>query len=324
MNNHLPEDHVFQFVASQKFGNRKAVCYAARLSGLYRSGDGGRTWEPAFGSLGLQEPLSALSVAMSPVVEHDPSVFVGLNGGILHSSDGGQNWETARVPSPPPAISALAISPNFVEDGILFAATLEDGVLCSSDSGRHWNAWNFGLLDLNTLCIAISPDFANDETLFVGTQSGIFRSTNGGRAWREVNLPAGFEVVLSLAVSPNFTRDATLFAGTESQGLLRSTDGGKTWQRLGRSRLKNPINAILLAPDFPTRTELLVLHGGSLLTSLDSGKTWKPWPDDVLTGKDVTAILCPNGFEPGVPALIGYSNGTIEFISSPLTSPTKP
>jgi photosystem II stability/assembly factor-like uncharacterized protein len=127
-------------------------------------------------------------------------------------------------------------------------------------------------------------------------------------------LPSGFETVLSLAISPNFARDATLFAGTENHGLWQSTDRGTTWQRLGKTKLRQPINTILLAPDFPKQTELLVLHGGSLLASENGGKTWGSWRKDVLVGKKVSAFLAPRGFELGMPALIGLSNGTIEFV----------
>jgi photosystem II stability/assembly factor-like uncharacterized protein len=303
---------VYQFAASKGFSSRaKAICFAARFSGLCRSTDGGRKWQPSFGSLDLQSPFPALTVALSPDFEQDGSVFVGTGNGILRSSDSGETWENTQVPSPPPVITALVVSPNYVQDGILLAATLEDGVLCSSDRGRRWIAWNFGLLDLNTLCLAISPDFANDETLFIGTQSGIFRSTNGGRSWREVNLPVGFEPVLSLAVSPSFGRDATLFAGTENDGLLRSGDGGQTWQRLGKSTFNEPVNGIVLAPDFSNRPEIFVLHGGSLLVSTDGSKTWKSWRDGALAGNEITAIYAPTGFDLQSPALVGCADGTI-------------
>jgi hypothetical protein len=81
--------------------------------------------------------------------------------------------------SPTPAISALAISPNYVRDGTLFAGSLEDGVFRSSDGGRQWSAWNFGLMDLRILCLAISPNFASDEMLFVGTQKSTHSAFNG-------------------------------------------------------------------------------------------------------------------------------------------------
>lgn len=309
MSNHLLKEHIYQLSAFPRLSNERMVCFAARTSGLFRSEDGGRTWASAFESLNLPAPPAALAVALSPDFEHDPSLFVGVPGAILYSSDGGWNWTSAQVPSPPPSIVALALSPNFIEDGLLFAGTLEDGVLCSSDHGRRWNAWNFGLLDLNTLCLSISPDFANDETIFVGTQSGIFRSTNGGRAWREVNLPIEFDSILSLALSPEFTHDRTVFAGTESHGLWCSKDRGQTWQRLGKSKLKQPMNSILIGPDF----ELLVLHGDRPMMSTDFGKTWQAWRAHSMTRKSVTSILCPNGLDPEAPALIGYADGTIEL-----------
>ncbi len=285
-------DYIYQFSGSGKFNRSKAVDFAARVSGLYRSSDGGKSWTSAFDSLNLQKDLSALAVAVSPDLEDDPSIFVGLNGGILRSPDNGRHWESTLLPSPPPVISALAISPNFIQDGIVFAGTLEDGMLRSSDRGGRWYAWNFGLLDLNVLCLAISPGFANDETLFLGAQSGIFRSTNGGRSWREVNLPVGFEPVLSLAISSNFIQDATLFAGTENQGLLCSADAGRTWRRLSKSVLKQPINSILLAPNFSESNELLVLHGDILLFSSDGSKSWQEW-------------------RPQSPALVGCADGEI-------------
>jgi len=309
-----PEDHVYQFAASHELGNDQGTCFTARLSGLYRSTDSGFSWVPALDSLNLPEPLAVLSVAIPTDFKHDPSVFIGLNGGILHSPNGGESWKTVEVPSPSPVVLDLVCSPDYTRDGILFAATMEDGILYSSDRGRRWAAWNFGLMDLNTLCIAISPDFANDETLFVGTQSGLFRSTNSGRAWREVDLPVGFDAVLSLAVSPKFSRDATLFVGTESHGLLYSADGGRSWQRLGKSQLKEPVNVVLLVPEYPVQPGMLVLHGGTLLISANGGRSWKPWRADVLGGKDVTAILTTNGFEPGAPALIGFADGTIACI----------
>jgi photosystem II stability/assembly factor-like uncharacterized protein len=311
----LEEDFVYQFAAPKEFGKGgKDICFAARASGLYRSTNSGLTWQPAFASLNLQETLPALAVTIPPNPEEDPSVFVGWNGGILHSSDSGQNWESAQLPSPPPVVSALVISPNFVQDGILFSGTLEDGVLCSTNRGRHWVTWNFGLLDLHILSRVISPGFDTDETIFAGTPNGIFRSTNGGRAWREVLLPGGFKAILSLAISPDFTRDATLFAGTEKHGLLRTRDGGQTWKRVGKPVLTKPVNAILLDPGYPRRLGILVLHESALLASWDDGETWEPWREATLAGKDIAAIYAPKGFGPKKRVLVGLLVGAVQRI----------
>jgi photosystem II stability/assembly factor-like uncharacterized protein len=304
------EDSQFQDYVYQLVGSRTTL-FAARNSGLYRSDDGGQTWQTAYRSLELAEPLPTITVAISPDFEHDPRLFAGLSGGIFRSLDGGQVWENILLPPPPPVISSIVISPNFEKDGIVFAATMEDGVLFSADRGSRFDAWNFGLLDLNILCLAISPNFAEDETVFAGTQSGIFRSTNGGRAWREVDLPVGYETVLSLALSPDFAQDGILLAGTETQGLLLSTDKGESWRQVGEDEFTMAVNAVILSPEFATRQEILVLHGGSLFYSADCGDTWTPWREEILADTDVTAVLALKGFDPGVLVLVGLANGEV-------------
>jgi hypothetical protein len=213
-------------------------------------------------------------------------------------------------------VVALVVSPNFSEDGILFAGTAENGVFVSSDGGANWSAWNFGLLDLNVLCLAISPNFVEDETLFAGTTTGLFVSTNGGRAWRDVVLPADLTVVLSVAVSPHYKDDRTVFAGTEEQGLFVSSAGtiqaGVPWEKVGQSSLSQPINAILLASNFPQPCDLLVLHGSALLYSPNQGETFQPWSRPGLGADfEIMAVAAPTGFGPGAPVLIGGGEGDV-------------
>ncbi len=302
-------DYIFQFAAPADPSQAgTGICFAARSAGLFRSADGGQTWDLAYASLNAGEALPTTAVALAPNFEHEPTVLAGLNGAILASYDGGFNWQPGRLPAPLPAISALAISPCFQEDGRAFAGTNEDGVLVTNDRGKNWIAWNFGLLDLNILCLAISPEFSADETLYAGAESGLFRSTNGGRAWKEVPLPVGFDAVLSAAISPNFARDNTLFVGTENKGLLVSQDRGKTWRCAGETTQEAPVNGIFLSPSAPTG-EILALLGGALRVSRDGGESWKAWKKKIAGGKNVTAVLAPGGPRGGV--LVGFEDGSI-------------
>ena len=297
-------DIVYSLATSPNF-ERDGICFAARPSGLFRSDDGGLTWQAAYASLELETPLITAAVAVSPNFEADRSVFAGVLGGILRSVDGGQSWYIASLPSPPPFVSTLVVSPNFAHDGTLLAGTMEDGVFRSSDRGSHWSSWNFGLLDLNVLSMAISPDFANVETLFVGTDSGIFRSTNGGRAWREVNFPADFAPVLSLALSPNHANDGVLFGGTESHGLFYSDDRGHTWTRLGEDVVTDAVNAIILSPQFPDKPDVLVLLSETLLVSRDGGRSWSDWKAGLPIEEGLASVAAPQGLDPEAPLLVG-------------------
>ncbi len=289
----LPQqDYIFQLAVSNGPGlGVERVCFAARATGLYRSLDGGQTWTLAYHSLHASQPLPTMSAALAPDFLHEPSVFAGLNGAVLCSYDGGGAWQPGRLPSPPPAVTSLVVSPNYTEDGAIFAGTNEDGVLVSDDRGKSWNSWNFGLLDLHVLCLAASPAFTTDETLFAGAESGLFRSTNGGRAWKEIDLPFGFDAVLSLAFSPRYSQDQTVFVGTENNGLLVSKDAGKSWRRLGRTALEEPVNAVAFFTPKQDQQGMIILHGGSLLVSVDGGECWMPWEGRRIGEKNVSTFF---------------------------------
>lgn len=308
MSETTPTDLVYALTYTQNH----ALIFAARTAGLFSSTDGGTTWRPAYASLDVDEEIPTTSVVVSPDFTTDPGVVAGVAGGILRSSDGGGTWQAASLSSPPPTVSALAISPNFVEDGVVLAGTMEDGIFRSNDRGSSWTAWNFGLLDLNVLCLAISPDFANDETLFAGVDSGIFRSTNGGRAWREVELPFGYEPVVSLALSPNYAADGTIFAGTEGNGLWVSEDRGITWARTGETTVDTTINQIIMEPHYADDPGVLALGEEALYISRDGGQTWHTWSVGAGT---MTAVAAPGGLR--APLLVGLMGGGIVEFTPP-------
>jgi photosystem II stability/assembly factor-like uncharacterized protein len=272
------------------------------------------TWDFALASLELDGQLLTTCVTLSPAFEEDHDVYAGALGGVLRSVDGGNNWLVASLPSPPPLISALVISPAYPQDGVLLCSSMEDGVFRSGDRGSHFAPWNFGLLDLNILCLAISPDYANDETLYAGTESGIFRSKNGGRAWREVSFPNEYAPVLSLALSPRYVEDGTLFAGTEACGLFVSTDRGQNWKQLGEDRIVEAVNNILLSPNFPVQQEALVSAGAELLHSEDFGETWAV-RHRLPENTSITCLAAPQGITGSALILVGTGDGQIARIT---------
>ncbi len=302
-------DLVYAFCADADFiAGKSGIAFAARSSGLYRSLDGGRTWEYSLENLRLTETLPATAVALSPAIARDGRVLAGAPGGLFYSSDSGQTWKALIFPNPPPTISAIAFSPTFEVDETVFAGTMEDGVFISRDGGERWVAWNFGLLDLNVMCLAISPAFAEDETIFCGTETGIFRSTNGGRAWREVDLPFGYEAVLGLAISPNFASDGVLYAGTEGQGLWVTRNAGETWQRLGENQIEDPVNSVQL-----TKAGLFAFTSTSVWHSGDDGATWADRLPGELADLEISAALAPLA-PPADVILTGLMNGEIQAV----------
>jgi hypothetical protein len=158
--------------------------------GLYRSTDGGDSWEQVF----EEERWSVQSLALSPRFPTDGMLFVGALFGQLHQSlDGGLTWQdlSAGLPAGTVWVRALALSPDFERDSTLFAG-LDEGVVKSTDGGHTWRPVNAGLPLKDegqpplVLSLAISPDYPTDGTLFVGlVDYGVYRSVDGGESWRQ-------------------------------------------------------------------------------------------------------------------------------------------
>lgn len=278
------------------------VCFAAGETGLYRSADGGRTWQFIYETLDYEQPPLTFSVAPSPDYSRDGNLFAGVAGGVLRTGDDGASWHVAGLGAPPPSVTALVASPSFAQDGALFAGSLEDGVFCSTDRGQYWSSWNFGLLDLNVICLAASPHFAEDETVYAGTETGLFWSTNGGRAWRETAFPTEAAPVLSLAISPCFAEEGLVYAGTET-GLLRSDDRGSTWSAL---EVSGAVNVILLS----SGARLLIACDTQLLDSSDGGQTWQA--RETIIDSGITAMIAPDGLDQ--PALVAPAEGGLLLV----------
>ncbi len=315
MDSQTLQEYVYGLAASPAF-KRDGICIAAKASGLYRSVDGGRTWQGAYQSLHLQEPLATTTVAISPAFETDRQVLAGIRGGVLISRDAGENWEFVQaLPErqlATPFVTALAISPNFTQDGLVLAATEQDGVLRSMDGGLSWASWNFGLLDLHILSLVFSPDFDRDETIYIGTESGVFCSKTGGKAWHEVDFPLEAAPVLSLALDPNFTANGILYAGTESSGLWISNDRGKAWAGPVGGTDEQAVSSILLDAECPGHI-LISLAAGPCF-SQDGGKSWSVWNKAWTPPSDVTALLAVDGLSGKAPALVGCMDGAVEII----------
>lgn len=289
-------DVLYGLAASPHFATDKR-CYAARQSGLWMSSDDGATWQSAFSSLAVPEQPSATAVAVAP----DGTLFVGVPGGILTSTDSAQTWTKSALPTPPPFITTIVISPDFSHDGTVLAGSLEDGVFVTVDRGQTWRAWNFGLLDQNIYGLAISPEFHHDKRIYAGTESSIFTSKNGGRSWQAIPLSPDLAPVLSLAIAS----DKTIWAGTDSNGLFYSLDNGGSWEQ---SIATGSVNNLMLSPQFPTNPDILAMVDDKLLISRDRGQIWTNLEAPAST---LTTVIAPVGLDAGSILLLGSDEGEI-------------
>ena len=277
------------------FAGNSTDIYAAKASGLYRSQEDGQSW------VCLTDDTVTGGSAVTAIEMIDETIFAGLNGAILHSDDAGQNWQLIALANPPPLLSTIIASPNYRDDGTIFAGTAEDGVFVSTDFGLRWTPWNFGLIDMDVNCLALSPDFASNKTLYAGTETGLFFSQNTGKSWHSVPFPTEFAPILCLAM----TQNGIMFAGTDYNGLFVSDDAGQNWSSLPTSETddNDTIHSIQVNHDalfILTDTNLVQLH----LSDYTSA-TLKTFTDE----QQPLALIKTGSY-----CLTGYVDGHIDVI----------
>jgi len=253
-------------------GSGEYTAFAATGVGIfYSSGeqaDIGKNWKRL-----VDSPGKAISIAISPDYKNQHYVAAGSQTGVFISQDGGASWLVGRLPRTSSAVQVLVFSPDFAEDGIIFAGTEEDGVMISEDRGQTWKTRNFGFLDACIYALVVSPTFSGDGIAYAGTNSGLYFTYNQGLAWRELPFPSTAGPILCLGISPVFSTDGTVFAGTEEGGLFRTKNRGKVWQHLETPGTM--INALSVSPQYEQNHTLQIVSENGIFESTDSGDRWQ-------------------------------------------------
>jgi photosystem II stability/assembly factor-like uncharacterized protein len=123
------------------------VLFAYGNGTLYRSDDGGRSWDAVLKDLsatltqlvyapGIEVNRPVFLLAVERAYNTDPPTERGT---LYRSGDGGLTWQTVQLPA---GISptALALSPNFAQDGLLFVGTADGRVLTFEESALRGQA----------------------------------------------------------------------------------------------------------------------------------------------------------------------------------------
>ena len=196
--------------------------------GIFRSTNGGTSWEPAAAGL----PVASL---IRGQIAFGAYVFAGTEGdGIYRSSDHGNTWTKTDVDN-----SLLAHQLVFAfcaKDNALYAGA-GNGIYKSTDGGttfqrtlngfpQNINVTAYSLtVSSGNILAAVNISFSPSQSL-----EGIFYSPDDGSNWHQANLP--IQPTFVSAVASDGTSRA--YAGVYGQsfsvtGLYQSTDAGITW-----------------------------------------------------------------------------------------------
>jgi photosystem II stability/assembly factor-like uncharacterized protein len=244
---------------------------------LYRSKDGGKSWERSPEMRG--KSIRALAMAAS-----DPKILVaGVLDGVFRSRDGGESWERispanhAEIKN----VESVAIDPANPE--IVYAGTWHLAWK-TEDAGKTWRSIKKGVIDDSDV-FSIVIDSENPANLYISACSGIYRSESAGELFRKIQgIP--YSARRTRALRMDSTDKKIVYAGT-TEGLWKTTDAGLTWKRMTRANVI--INEVLIDPRHPARVMLATDRGGVLLSN-DGGVTFSP-SNRGFTHRQVAALL---------------------------------
>lgn len=146
-------------------------------TGLYRSGDGGRSWQKVVFSAKHAHP-DVMAIAADP---KDPLViYVGTHeAGAFKSSDGGITWKEANIGLGGLDVHGLAVDPKAPQK--LHAAVREkgEGIYRTTDRGGKWTRVDDGPGgEVKVLASVNIPTGMGGIYLYAGTAGGLQRSAD--------------------------------------------------------------------------------------------------------------------------------------------------
>jgi photosystem II stability/assembly factor-like uncharacterized protein len=239
--------------------------FGANGGGLWKSVDGGTTWNPV-----TDGQIGSASVGAVQVCAANPDVvYIGMGeseirgniqqgDGVYRSDDAGKTWRHLGLEASQ-AFSRIRIHPGNCDVawaaawGLHSAPSAERGVFKTTDGGATWRKVLYRDELSGAQDIALDPN--NPDVLYAslweawrkswgmssgGPGSGLFKSTDGGETWTEIShnpgLPQG--VLGKIGVTVSGADSNRLWAQVEAAdgGLFRSDDGGATWELINDSR----------------------------------------------------------------------------------------
>ncbi|MEL6811139.1 MAG: glycosyl hydrolase [Bacteroidota bacterium] len=261
--------------------------------GVYKSLDGGATWE----NMGLKDSQHISRVIIHPensdvvwVTAQGPLWSKGGDRGLYKSTDGGKTWKKTLGDSEWVGVTEMVMDPR--NPDVLYAATWQrhrtvaaymgggpgTGLYKSKDGGDNWTELTNGLPKSwkGKTGLTISPH--DPDVLYAAIEldrrtGGLYRSDDAGGSWKKqsdaVTGGTGPHYYQELFASPHQKDRLYLMDNT----LQISEDGGKTFYRMNRRNKHGDNHAIAFKKNDPNY--VLVGTDGGLYESFDLTKSWK-------------------------------------------------
>jgi len=265
-----PQNPDLMFVSAWSVEDQKA-------GDLFRSRDGGKTWEALPAMRG--KSIRAMSMAVS-----DPRVVTaGALDGVYRTTDSGEKWERISPANHAEIkdIESIAVDPK--DPNVVYAGTWHLAWK-TKDGGVTWHHITKGMIEDSDV-FSIIIDSTNSAVVYASACSGIYSSDNAGETFHKVQgMPFSARRTRVLKQDPGNSK--VVYAGT-TEGLWKTTDAGKMWKRMSNS--ETVVNDVLVDPR-NSKLVLLATDRSGVIASDDGSQTFRP-SNHGYAHRYVTAIL---------------------------------
>lgn len=194
-----PNNSDVLWVGTGENNNQRSVAYG---DGLYKSEDGGRSWN----KVGLENSEHIGMIAVDPrnsdvvyVAAYGPVWSAGGDRGLYKTEDGGETWTKILEISEHTGVNEVHLDPR------------NPDVIYATAHQRRRHVWTY---------------------ISGGPESAIFKSTNGGNDFEKLagGLPSGDVGRIGMDISP--VNPDVLYACIEGHGFYRSSNRGASWNKM--------------------------------------------------------------------------------------------
>ncbi len=283
------------WVGTGENNNQRSVAYG---DGLYRSRDGGKSWD----KMGLENSEHIGMIKVDPrnsnvvyVAAYGPLWSEGGDRGLYKTTDGGSTWNKILEVDQYTGFNEVHLDPR--NPDVIYATAHQrmrkvwtyvgggpgSGMYKSTDGGKSFREIKSGLPagKMGRIGMTISP--VNPDVLYAVVEAeneagGFFRSTNRGESWSKMN---------KYKTSGNYYQELIADPHNVDKVFMMDTwahvtyDGGKTVKKLGESK-KHVDNHCMWIDPLNTNHYFMGCDGG-LYVTYDNAKNWQYFPNLPVT-----------------------------------------